>query len=108
MEWLIILDGSSEKLVARTGSYDIVGFFAELESAKAYIGRSFWIRGDPVFLHPGANKPGEIKVKNTQRVTVTRAEWPALTLGTGYTGGPIVLCVKPDTNTKRNSLAELV
>lgn len=91
MEWLINLDGSTEKVVARSGPNEIVGFFAELESAKALIGRSLWIRGKPRWdLDP------PIEVKNTQRVTVTRAEWKALKFGARYASGSILLCVKTD------------
>jgi hypothetical protein len=64
-EFLVALDGSGEKVVVRQ-DYSL-GFFAEMEIAKSLIGKSLWKKGYwPEYIE---------NWKNTQKLTVSRAEW---------------------------------
>jgi hypothetical protein len=77
MMCVVQLDGSGEKVDL---GVDFLGFFSEMELAKSYIGKSVWSIGREDLYRdfvPGIKRDHDqyFTVKNTQRLTVTRAEW---------------------------------
>lgn len=97
LEYLVALDGSGEKVVVRNGDPDDpdLGFFAEMELARSYVGQSVWRKQawDALHSYVGQSDSGGVPVKHTQRMTVSRAEWR-----TDSNDSPaIVLWFKSDT-----------
>ncbi len=86
---VIQLDDSNEKILVCPTTGDAgepVGFFTEMSYAETLIGQSFWAIGQLTLYpdHRASRRGTPIKVANTSKLTVTRAEWGGL-------GGPIIL-----------------
>ncbi len=76
-ELLITLDGSQEQIVVNDNVSEL-GFHRELESAKKFVGRTFWARGGKVLTQSVGQAPSsakELVVKNTEMLTVSRVAW---------------------------------
>lgn len=86
--YVIALDGSDEKVVARTHH---LGFLAEMEVAKTYAGQSLWSGGISLVKDYASTmtedqiKANSFTVPDGQRLVVSRAEW-------GEAWSPIILC----------------
>lgn len=78
-KYVIVLDGSGERILADTGS---VGFFSEMEVLRNYIGRPVWAKGKIELIKDfvlgmtdDQIEARTFSVNNIQKLIVTRAEW---------------------------------
>jgi hypothetical protein len=93
-EVVVELDGSGEKIVAC--SLEALGFFAERDAGMKLAGKMLWAKGQMKLarvtdLQKDRSKLERIQVKNTQQLTVTRAEW-------GWPTQTVVICFRTETN----------
>jgi hypothetical protein len=76
---VVRLDDSGEEILVDDSIYGEFGFFAEMEAAKALIGRTFWAKGGKELYDPSEYRTTwgarRIFAKNTEMLTVTRVDW---------------------------------